>query len=113
MRYPEVLLSLAEARARSTNSIDAQAIALLNAVRHRSDATTTFTAANFADANALVNQIITERNIEFLGEGVRNMDIMRLGLPFPAKGSVKAVPASDPAYIFPAPTSETQYNHLW
>jgi hypothetical protein len=113
MRYSEVLLALAEARTKSTHSVDAQAIALLNAVHGRSDPSTTFTSANFSDANALADAIIRERNIEFLGEGIRGTDITRLGLTFLAKGAVKAVAPSDPAYIFPAPTSETQYNHSW
>ena len=113
MRYPEVLLSLAEARVKSTNTVDVQAIALLNAVRERSDPTTTFTAGDFAAPSDLADAIVRERSIEFLGEGIRGLDITRLGLSFPAKGSVKAVPPSDPAYIFPAPTAETQYNHLW
>ncbi|HMP92868.1 MAG TPA: RagB/SusD family nutrient uptake outer membrane protein, partial [Phnomibacter sp.] len=46
LRYPEVLLSLAEAITRSTNTVNDRAIALLNAVRGRSDNTTVFTAAD-------------------------------------------------------------------
>jgi hypothetical protein len=113
MRYSEVLLSLAEARARSTSSVDAQAVALLNAVRHRSDPSTTFTAGNFATYTDLINAILKERNIEFLGEGLRSPDIMRLGMTFPGKGSVGAVAPTDPGYIFPAPSTEIQYNSLW
>jgi hypothetical protein len=93
--------------------VDAQAVALLNAVRHRSDPATTFAPGDFASATDLINAILEERNIEFLGEGRRSPDIMRLGLPFPAKGSVLEIPTSSPSYIFPAPSSETQYNSLW
>jgi hypothetical protein len=113
IRYSEILLDLAEARARSTNSVDAQAIALLNAVRQRSDATTTFAAGDFASASELEDALLQERNIELLGEGVRGLDFMRLGMSFPAKGSVKVVAPAAPGYIFPAPTSETQYNTAW
>lgn len=113
LRYAEVLLNLAEARTRSTNTIDAQAIALLNAVRGRSDASTVFTAANFTGPTDLINAILKERNIELLGEGMRSSDIMRLGLTFPAKGSASAVGPTDLGYVFPNPTSETQYNSLW
>ncbi|MES1161266.1 MAG: RagB/SusD family nutrient uptake outer membrane protein, partial [Bacteroidota bacterium] len=113
IRYSEVLLSLAEARAKKTSSVDAQAVALLNAVRNRSDPATTFTVGDFASSTDLVNAILEERNIEFLGEGRRSPDIMRLGLPFPAKGTVGAIQPSAPSYIFPAPSSETQYNTLW
>jgi len=113
MRYSEVLLNLAEARTRSTNSVDAQAVALLNAVRHRADPSTTFTAANFPASSDLISAILKERNIEFLGEGLRSPDIMRLGMTFPGKGSVGAVAPTDPGYIFPAPSTEIQYNSLW
>lgn len=113
IRYAEVLLNLAEALA-NVNGVDARALALLNAVRQRSDATTLFTASSKAD---LIDKIVNERRIEFLGEGLRNADLMRLGLPVPAKtptGSTP-VPASNPGdnnYIWPIPNSETLYNKL-
>jgi hypothetical protein len=112
MRYSEVLLNLAEARVRSTNSVDAQAIALLNAVRGRSDATTIYTAANFANASELANALLLERNIEFLGEGLRNLDLMRLQLPIPGKGSISSVNPTDPNYIWPIPSGELAVNSL-
>lgn len=112
IRYAEVLLNLAEARVRSTNTVDAQAIALLNAVRGRSDATTIFTALNFADAAALADAIITERRIEFLGEGLRGTDITRLGLPLPAKPGVNSIPATGQQYIWPISSEELLLNPL-
>ena len=84
MRYSEVLLSLAEARVRTTGAVDAQAVALLNAVRNRSDPATTFTAVAFATPDALIAAILQERNIEFLGEGLRNNDLVLLLLTIPA-----------------------------
>lgn len=113
MRYPEVLLNLAEARVRSTNSLDPQAIALLNAVRQRSDPTTTFTAAGFANSvSNLTAAILQERNIEFLGEGLRWNDLWRLQLPIPAKGGVTAIPVTSASYIWPMSGNEQQYNNL-
>ena len=112
IRYAEVLLSLGEALTRSTNSVDARAISLLNAVRQRSDATTTFTAANFATPQALYDAFLKERNIEFLGEGLRSPDLLRLGLDLPAKGTVSSVPSTDRRYIFPISQSELLYNRL-
>lgn len=113
MRYPEVLLNLAEARVRSTNAFDAQAIALLNAVRQRSDATTTFTAAGFTGGvSDLTAAILQERNIEFLGEGLRWNDLWRLQLPIPAKGGVTGIPVSSASYIWPMSGNEQQYNSL-
>lgn len=112
IRYAEVLLNLAEARVRSTNTVDAQAIALLNAIRGRSDATTVFTAASFANADALADAIITERRIEFLGEGLRGTDLTRLGLPLPAKPGVAAIAASAQQYIWPISSTELLLNPL-
>jgi hypothetical protein len=112
IRYAEVLLNLAEARAR-VNGIDAQSISLLNAVRGRSDATTVFTAGGFASGTALVNTILQERNIEFLGEGLRNIDLMRTLQPIPAKGTVvPSIPTTDPRYIWPISGNELLYNNL-
>ena len=112
IRYSEVLLNLAEARVRSTNTVDPQAVALLNAVRTRSDATTSFTVASFANAAALADAILTERRIEFLGEGLRAPDLLRLGLPIPAKSNIAAIPFSAQNYIWPISATELQLNKL-
>ncbi len=112
MRYPEVLLSLAEAITRSTNTVDTRALALLNAVRQRSDATTTFVAGDFADAAALADAILTERRIEFLGEGLAGQDLTRLGLPLPAKPGVSAVQPTQQEYIWPISSTELLLNTL-
>ena len=64
-----------------------------------------------------VKNLLQERNIEFLGEGMRNMDVMRLSLTMPAKdggamGSVAAVTPTSSTYFWPTPVSETSYNKL-
>jgi len=114
VRYSEVLLNLAEALARDTQSVDARAVALLDAVRGRSDAGTTFTTGDFANVGGLVDMILKERHIEFLGEGIRNADIMRLGIPIPQKPahSVPAVSPSAYNYIYPIPINELNLNKL-
>lgn len=112
IRYAEVLLNLAEARVRSTNTVDAQAIALLNAIRGRSDASTVFTAADFANADALASAILTERRIEFLGEGLAGTDLTRLGLPLPAKPGVAAIAPTAQQYIWPISSTELLLNPL-
>ncbi len=112
IRYAEVLLNLAEAITRSTNAVEPRAVELLNAVRGRSDPSTQFTAADFADGAALANAILTERRIEFLGEGTRSNDLMRLNLPIPGKGTVPAVNPSDPNYVWPIPAVELSANTI-
>lgn len=106
IRYSEVLLNLAEARANVNGVADPQAIALLNAVRQRSDATTVFTTATVAN-------ILEERNIEFLGEGKRWLDLWRLRMEIPAKGAtIPALAPTAPAYIWPMSGNEQVYNNL-
>lgn len=114
IRYSEVLLSLAEALAKNTNSVNSRAVELLSAVRHRSDSSVQFTASDFSSVDALVDAIVTERQIEFLGEGIRNADIMRLGLDIPEKSrfSVSKATPSNSNYIWPISVDELSLNNL-
>lgn len=111
IRYTEVLLNLAEALAQ-VNGLDSRALAILNAVRQRADQSTTLTAASQAE---LLTRIIHERHIEFLGEGIRNADLMRLKLPVPAKTPAGSSPVplinpENPNYLWPIPNTESLYN---
>lgn len=112
IRYAEVLLNLAEATTRNSATIDARAIALLNAIRQRSDAGVTFAAADFATPDALRNAIWKERRIELLGEGFRAFDITRNLLPFPAKTGAASVALTSASYVYPIPSSEIAINKL-
>lgn len=140
IRYAEVLLTMAEAVARSASGVSSQAVDLLNAVRNRSLglATEAYTAAGFAGQTDLVKAILFERRVEFLGEGKRWADISRLspdpvygpgGIPAKALNqSVKplstfscgagytpgqgAVPYADFRFIWPIPLTETQQNPI-
>jgi hypothetical protein len=106
IRYAEVLLNLSEALAR-TNGLDVRAIALLNAVRKRSDPAITLTPISQQE---LINMILLERRIELLGEGFRSRDLMRLNLPFPAKGTVGALGVNETQYVWPIPSGEINVN---
>lgn len=113
IRYAEILLNLAEARTRSTQTVDSRAIDLLNAVRGRSDASTVFTAGDFTDWEGLAAAIMTEREIELLGEGFAGADLTRLGLPLPAKtGGVSQVLPTAQEYIWPISSNELLLNEL-
>ena len=107
IRYAEVLLNLAEALAR-VNGVDIRAIALLNAVRQRSDPSAVLAPAT---SQALIDAILLERRIELLGEGFRSLDLLRLGDPLPAKPNVlSGVGVSEAQYIWAIPTSELLVN---
>ncbi len=107
IRWAEVLLNTSEALAKEAAGVDARALAILNAVRRRSDTTTTFAPATKTE---LVDLILNERRIELLGEGHRMWDIQRQGLPFPAKGSTLGVAPEAQNYVWPIPGSELLYN---
>lgn len=112
IRYAEVLLNVAEAEAR-VNGVNSRAVALLNAVHLRSNSgRTPMTPTDFANVNAFVDRVMLERNMEFLGEGIRNMDIKRKVAPFGAKGAALAVPPTSIAYVWPIPQSEINVNRL-
>ena len=138
IRYAEVLLTMAEAEARSGSGVSATAVSLLNAVRNRALGLSTeaYTVASFPGQTDLVKAILFERRVEFLGEGKRWGDLSRLGPDpvyspggIPAKAlnqSVKpfstyscgtaytpgqgAVGYSDPRFIWPIPLTEIQQN---
>lgn len=109
IRYSEVLLSLAEALARTGTGVDARALALLNAVHLRSQPTA-FTDAGLGSKDALIAAILKERRIEFMGEGRRSPDLLRLGLPIPGKANVNTINPTQSEYIWPIPDSEMLNN---
>ena len=116
IRYAEVLLNRAEALVRS-GSVTQAAVDLLNAVRTRSFATGGYTLASFATAPDFYTAVLQERNMEFLGEGLRSFDIMRLGMDIPAKnggtmGNIAAIPSASVGYMWPIPATELALNAL-
>lgn len=104
---------MAEARVRQLNTVDASAVAMLSAVRHRSDASITYTTADFTNTTDLLAAIAKEKHIELLGEGFRSMEVTRLGISFPSKSSVIPIIAPTSAqYIWPISSDEIIYNKL-
>lgn len=138
IRYPEVLLTLAEAQARNGAGVTSSALTLLNAVRNRSlSSSSTQQYTTFASKNALIAAILLERRIELLAEGKRWGDISRLakdadfstnGIPAKAaNGTVGlskyvcgggftpdqlAIDYSDYRFIWPIPASEITSNPI-
>ena len=78
IRTTEVLLNKAEALAKSSTTVSADAIVLVNRLRTRAGLTA-LTAAGFATPQALVDAILDERRKELCFEGHRRMDLLRNG----------------------------------
>ncbi len=115
LRYAEVLLSRSEALVRQGGAVTQGAVDLLNSVRTRSYPTGAYTLASFPTAASFYTAILQERNFEFLGEGLRSLDIMRLGLDIPGKdggnmGAVASIPSSSVGYMWPIPANELSLN---
>ena len=114
IRYSEILLNYAEAAA-NMNDL-AMATSLLKAVRNRSNPDFEFPANDIATKQSLVATIQKERDIEFLGEGLRLMDLQRKVQTLPAKeGAIGTAPLVLPTssnYIWPIPSGEISANKL-
>jgi len=114
IRYAEILLNYAEAAANLDDLTTA--ISLLKAVRNRSDPAYAYPADAIATKEALIATIQKERDIEFLGEGLRLMDLQRKVQTLPAKtGAIGTAPLVLPTssnYIWPIPSGEISTNNL-
>lgn len=114
IRYAEVLLNYAEAAARSGNLDLAKS--LLLAVRQRAHAGFQFNDNEVDTQEHLLQTLMTERRIEFLGEGLRLQDLQRNVLPLPSKtGTIGKAPEVLPTaknYIWPIPSGELSTNKL-
>lgn len=140
IRYAEVVLNMAEAKARLLDLPGA--LTLLNSVRNRSladVATQAYTSTSFTTDATMVAAILKERRIEFLQEGRRWTDIHRLigdpiaavattGIPakfnngspattayvlgnsFVVTTPIAAIPATDRRFLWPIPQLEMNTN---
>jgi len=100
IRLAEIMLTRAEALARTAGINDAS-ISLLNAVRSRSvpDAAP-YVAADFSDGASLVDKILQQRDFELAFEGHHRYDLLRTGRPLrdpdlPADRKVLPIPQSE------------------
>lgn len=114
IRYAEVLLNYAEAAAQ-TGNLDL-AKSLLLAVRQRSHANYQFQDTEVGTKESMLQTLMTERRIEFVGEGLRLQDLQRSVLALPAKtGTIGKAPEVLPTaknYIWPIPSGELSTNKL-
>ncbi len=105
-RYPEVLLSKAEALAKIAAGVDAAAVSLVNQVRSRSNAA----AIAPTTKQALLDFIIRERRIELAFEGQGSLEFQRNKLDIPAHSTVPVQTWGSSYRILPIPKYETDKN---
>jgi starch-binding outer membrane protein, SusD/RagB family len=106
-RYPEVLLTAAEALANLGSGVDATALALVNQVRLRSDPTNPIVAATKQD---LINAIWNERRIELAFEGQGELEFLRTKRDVPAHGLVGVQAYGSNYVVLPIPKYDTDKN---
>ena len=113
-RYAEVLLNLAESYYQTGDETSARQY--LSRVRRRSiEETADELDINTLNGEALQQAIYNERRAEFIGEGIRSLDIHRRGEDFIKQGgTVKEIRISPSTngYIWPIPTIERSANKL-
>ncbi|MEI2271516.1 RagB/SusD family nutrient uptake outer membrane protein [Sphingobacterium sp. ML3W] len=109
LRYSEILLTKAEALANLEvgTAVNVEALALVNQVRHRSDASTSVTASNKSE---LIAAILKERRLELAFEGQGIYEYLRTGRNIPAHGIFNEQVWGSNKVIFPFPYAETQRN---
>ncbi|MDF2431141.1 MAG: starch-binding outer membrane protein SusD/RagB family [Mucilaginibacter sp.] len=111
IRYAEVLLTLAEAYARTGDDFDAQTY--VNMVAQKRDPAF---IGYISTGTQLASDIVTERQKELVGEGFRWFDVNRLQLPInrPVQAGsytyLASIPVTDYRRIFPIPQAETDAN---
>ena len=116
VRYPEVLLTAAEAAVKASNSVDATSLARLNEVRDRSRVgAAQYTLASFPTAQSFIDAVLLERRIELAFEGHRIEDLVRNKKGVTGKQADDFSPIADVAYgadhlIFPIPDYDTKLN---
>lgn len=104
LRVSEIYLNRAEALVKSTNTVNAEAISLLNAIRQRSFPTglkpAPFAISSFATVNDLLNAILRERRWELAFEGHDKFDKIRNGI------APNVALANPNKWVYPIPRRE-------
>lgn len=109
IRYPEVVLTKAEALAKASQQVSVEALDLLNSIRRRAGALE-LTILDVPTKEALVNAILLERRRELAFEGHGMFDLLRNKKDIPANGSNSAQPYGSNKTILPIPQVDIQAN---
>jgi len=107
LRYPEILLTKAEALANLSTTPDPAAITLIQQVRNRSNGGPLPTIASQQD---LISAVLKERKIELAFEGQGSFDYLRTGRDIPAHGVVGVQAYKSTFTVLPIPFYDLQKN---
>ncbi len=100
----EVVLNRAEALVKSSNTVEGEAVNILNDIRARAGLDA-FEADDFASADELLVAIADERRKELAFEGHRRMDLLRNG-----EAIINGLMPGDNQTVMPIPVEETDQN---
>ncbi|HEY4148065.1 MAG TPA: RagB/SusD family nutrient uptake outer membrane protein [Chitinophagaceae bacterium] len=106
-RYPEVILTKAEALAQQAAAPDPTAVTLLNSIRTRAGYTVPLAPATKQD---LLTAIVKERRIELAFEGQGSLEFNRNKLDLPAHSTVPIQPWGSSYRVLPMPKYDTDKN---
>ncbi len=93
-RWADVLLLYAEAAARRSNSVPAEAVAAVNEVRARAGLPG-LSDDKTASYDAFMDALLAERGHEFLYEGFRKIDLIRFGKYYTTMSALDRTPTSE------------------
>lgn len=103
MRVTEVVLNKAEALVKSTNSVNQEAIDLINPLLTRAGLASV-SASDFGSATELLDRVLLERRKELCFEGHRRIDLLRNGKPLRTEGIGAGISGpGDPLVVLPIP----------
>ncbi|MDX5422237.1 MAG: RagB/SusD family nutrient uptake outer membrane protein [Hymenobacteraceae bacterium] len=109
LRFPEVILTKAEALAKQETGVSAEAVGLINQLRRRAQASE-FNVEDFASKQELIDAILLERRIELAFEGHGMFDLLRNKKDIPARESFTVQPYGSNRTILPIPQVDIQAN---
>jgi len=107
LRYPEVILTKAEALAKLSATVDPTAVTLLNSIRTRAGYTVPLAPAT---KQALIDAIAKERRIELAFEGQGSLEFQRNKLDIPAHSTVSLQPWGSNYRVLPIPKYDLDKN---
>lgn len=117
IRYPDILMTYAEAAARINGAPTADALEKLNMIHRRaygydptSPSEVDFKLSDYATMDKFMDLLIREQAYECFNEAKRWFFLQRLGIAKEQIKKIKGIDVADKHMLFPIPTTEFDYN---